>query len=397
MLVNMEKCIGRVVLACVLVAFSVLPGELSAHPGNTDSSGCHTCRTNCPDWGLSYGEYHCHNAKSSYQPEVPIKSTYGSNGTGYTEYWPDYEYGSVIDTTPICPANSYYDSLTDSCSCNYGYVVKGDRCVSGNSYCWDAHGYNSSYSPLSKSCECDYGYGLGSDGQCKSRDSLCEDQFGYNSEYDILEGSCVCKSGYVVDSTGSGCESGNYYCHRNFGYNSSFDSFSESCECDYGYELRGGMCSRIEIERNVPYVFEEATVADYEEAPLTVGNVQAEQAEEFKIEGTFLEVLPEVVSGVTNVSAAMRECPSKTCEVVRYYAEGAAMDFVSKYHDEWYQVLSKDGESVSGWIHESVIDLNDQVVEIKKIEAAATVSPPASLEKDWFSGWGKWLIRFLIL
>jgi len=32
----------------------------SAHPGGTDSSGCHTCRTNCEDWGLEYGEYHCH-------------------------------------------------------------------------------------------------------------------------------------------------------------------------------------------------------------------------------------------------------------------------------------------------------------------------------------------------
>ncbi len=32
-----------------------------AHPGRTDSSGCHTCKTNCEEWGLSYGEYHCHN------------------------------------------------------------------------------------------------------------------------------------------------------------------------------------------------------------------------------------------------------------------------------------------------------------------------------------------------
>lgn len=31
-----------------------------AHPGGTDSAGCHHCRTNCEDWGLGYGEYHCH-------------------------------------------------------------------------------------------------------------------------------------------------------------------------------------------------------------------------------------------------------------------------------------------------------------------------------------------------
>lgn len=34
--------------------------ELKAHPGNTDSFGKHTCRTNCEKWGLEYGEYHGH-------------------------------------------------------------------------------------------------------------------------------------------------------------------------------------------------------------------------------------------------------------------------------------------------------------------------------------------------
>lgn len=34
-----------------------------AHPGNTDANGGHTCRTNCEDWGLDYGEYHYHNPK----------------------------------------------------------------------------------------------------------------------------------------------------------------------------------------------------------------------------------------------------------------------------------------------------------------------------------------------
>lgn len=63
----------------------------SAHPGRTDSSGCHTCRTNCSSWGLSSGEYHCHNAKAATQPIEPIKSTYGANGTGYTQPAPDYK------------------------------------------------------------------------------------------------------------------------------------------------------------------------------------------------------------------------------------------------------------------------------------------------------------------
>lgn len=35
------------------------------HSGRTDSSGCHTCRTNCAKWGLSNGQYHCHGGPRS--------------------------------------------------------------------------------------------------------------------------------------------------------------------------------------------------------------------------------------------------------------------------------------------------------------------------------------------
>jgi hypothetical protein len=38
----------------------------SAHPGNTDASGGHTCRTNCADWGLYTGQYHYHEEESYY-------------------------------------------------------------------------------------------------------------------------------------------------------------------------------------------------------------------------------------------------------------------------------------------------------------------------------------------
>jgi len=69
----------------------IIPVISFAHPGRTDSSGCHTCRTNCPNWGLSTREYHCHNAKALSQPKEPIKSTYGENGTGYTKPAPEYK------------------------------------------------------------------------------------------------------------------------------------------------------------------------------------------------------------------------------------------------------------------------------------------------------------------
>ena len=55
----------------VLVSILLLPNYVSAHPGRTDSSGCHTCRTNCPKWGLDYDEYHCHGG---YTAPIPTYS-----------------------------------------------------------------------------------------------------------------------------------------------------------------------------------------------------------------------------------------------------------------------------------------------------------------------------------
>jgi hypothetical protein len=50
-------------LFVLLFFFSV--GSTEAHPGRTDSSGGHTCRTNCEEWGYSYGEYHYHGGGGS--------------------------------------------------------------------------------------------------------------------------------------------------------------------------------------------------------------------------------------------------------------------------------------------------------------------------------------------
>lgn len=61
-----------VIILFALIFFVNIPVAF-AHPGRTDSSGCHTCRTNCPSWGLSYGEYHCHGGGTVINP--PIQNT----------------------------------------------------------------------------------------------------------------------------------------------------------------------------------------------------------------------------------------------------------------------------------------------------------------------------------
>src|SRR3989338_7954036 len=65
-----------------LILFSVLlffPLLSTAHPGKTDSEGCHGCRTNCDKYGILYNERHCHSSGSaSAAPEavtpIPISS-----------------------------------------------------------------------------------------------------------------------------------------------------------------------------------------------------------------------------------------------------------------------------------------------------------------------------------
>lgn len=49
----------------ILFIIILVTGVVFAHPGRTDSSGCHTCRTNCTSYGLEYGEYHCHDGGKS--------------------------------------------------------------------------------------------------------------------------------------------------------------------------------------------------------------------------------------------------------------------------------------------------------------------------------------------
>ena len=97
----MKKIILSIILCCSIS----FPLTSFAHPGRTDSSGCHTCRTNCASWGLSTGEYHCHRAKALSQPLEPIKSHKVENGTGYTTPAPEYKIpktdSSVNPTTTI--------------------------------------------------------------------------------------------------------------------------------------------------------------------------------------------------------------------------------------------------------------------------------------------------------
>lgn len=80
----------KIILTLIILALTI-PFVSFAHSGRTDSSGCHTCRTNCPNWGLDYGEYHCHRSKGVAQPLEPVRSIRNEGGVGQTVPAPEYK------------------------------------------------------------------------------------------------------------------------------------------------------------------------------------------------------------------------------------------------------------------------------------------------------------------
>lgn len=84
-----------------IVLLLLTPVMVFAHSGRTDSSGCHTCRTNCGSYGLSYGEYHCHQAKSyAPQPKEPVRTI---ESEARTVPAPEYKYPKVETIKNIVP------------------------------------------------------------------------------------------------------------------------------------------------------------------------------------------------------------------------------------------------------------------------------------------------------
>ena len=98
------------------------------------------CTYKCPD-GINVG-YRC------------------CDGTSLSAKCAPYYSSCPAKPTPKCPSHSTYNSSTDSCECNYGYIASGDKCIDADTFCQDKHGLHSSYDSLSKSCKCDYGYKL---------------------------------------------------------------------------------------------------------------------------------------------------------------------------------------------------------------------------------------------
>lgn len=89
----------KIILILIILALTI-PFISFAHPGRTDSSGGHTCRTNCTSWGLSTGEYHYHRSKGLPQAKEPVRSIRNEGGVGQTVPAPEYKIPASTVNTP---------------------------------------------------------------------------------------------------------------------------------------------------------------------------------------------------------------------------------------------------------------------------------------------------------
>jgi hypothetical protein len=86
---------NKKILLIVVFLLMVSAETTFAHPGNTDSSGGHTCWTNCEQWGLDYGEYHYHDSSPSsssdyddgYKRGYELAYSYTSQCEEEFEWW----------------------------------------------------------------------------------------------------------------------------------------------------------------------------------------------------------------------------------------------------------------------------------------------------------------------
>jgi len=123
------------ILLLIIASITQTPITAFAHPGGTDSAGCHVCRTNCAQYGLLPGQYHCHGTTSitprpttpttptrptspttptTPRPNAPSSSSSSSSGDSYTSLVPFIVLGLLAVITIVIISNNSSKKLDNS-------------------------------------------------------------------------------------------------------------------------------------------------------------------------------------------------------------------------------------------------------------------------------------------
>lgn len=175
----------------LMILWIVSANTAFAHPGNTDSSGGHTCRTNCEQWGLDYGEYHYHDSSS------PLSSS--DYDDGYNRgYEIAYSYTSQCEEEyewwwegPQTFGDGYEQGIEDGHQEGMSICYKNSRTAGyeqGYSDYIDDYGYDGEPQETYDYTTYEEGYSEGW-GQAESEDDSESEEASYVSSYDSTSDS----------------------------------------------------------------------------------------------------------------------------------------------------------------------------------------------------------------
>lgn len=242
----------------ILSLLFVLPLQAQAHPGDdlADANGCHHCWTNCSNWGLSYGQLHCH----AKQTPLPTNNcyTYKSAQTGckteqdYKNFYDSHVLPLLSVGDSLESAEKTFDYQLQKCKQeivnNAEYEVKFQECQTSydklvkqlfdlenqkNEYytksteCLQKYGSNANYDQNANACSCKDGYRINeSVGKCVPHD-LCNESDPHAL---TMFNKCLCFSNYLIDPDTKKCTDANSVCKKLFGQNAYYDETGENCK-----------------------------------------------------------------------------------------------------------------------------------------------------------------------
>lgn len=106
-----------------------------------------------------------------------------------------------VSQAPQCPVNASFSNSSNACTCNTGYVVSNNSCVTYGAFCSGQYGNNSYYNSASNACACSGGYTWNTVGSaCVTMDTLCNEKIGSKSYYNSSNDSCYCYDGYSIQN-----------------------------------------------------------------------------------------------------------------------------------------------------------------------------------------------------
>jgi len=207
----------------MLLLAMILQSPLAiAHPWRTDSSWCHTCRTNCASRWLSSWQYHCHSSNT----QTNVTST--RNTTIWTTYW--------VTVTKDSLCNSKYPWTV--------YRASDDKCI-----CLNWNEWNSS----TRSCFISTGYNQISTATTATDTSLQNTQCGIKYPWTIYRASddtCVCENWREWNAITRSCkteyEINTEKCDMKFSW-TVYRASDDQCVCPwnnpYGWSFESKSCN----------------------------------------------------------------------------------------------------------------------------------------------------------